>query len=148
VWAGSRDRYFETPNTAQAIQGQVGYDKLTIEWRAPPKFAGVSTFDHPRHAGAEEGIPRADRHQCHIERYDGVLIRLTTAPGTMDQLMNIGVAGNVGTSRLFPNLPAAAKGWTQNNAMLKLEGTVVNTGLGRGEALSVFNQNIVRFDRM
>lgn len=78
--------------------------------------------------------------------YDGVLVRMATKPGTSQQLLDIGVTANPGTANLFPGMPSAAKGWTANNAMFKVEGNVVNTGLGRGSALGTFNRNIVLFD--
>ncbi len=86
--------------------------------------------------------------QAYSAGYDGVLVRVTTAPGTAQQLSEIGVVANPGTANLFPGMPVAAKGWTANNAMLKLEGNVVNTGLGRGSALTTFNKNIVKFEQL
>ncbi|AJQ94186.1 hypothetical protein [Gynuella sunshinyii] len=94
--------------------------------------------------------------------YDGTLVRITVKKGTMDQLQTIGVSGNPGTSKLFPDLPTETSGWTANNAMFKLEGSkgaknahiramnegygVVNTGLGKGEALKIFNSNILKYE--
>jgi hypothetical protein len=43
-------------------------------------------------------------------------------------------------------MPTVAKGWTSNNALFKLEGDVVNTGLGKGRALTTFNNNLVKFE--
>ena len=86
--------------------------------------------------------------QAYSAGYDGVLVRVTTAPGTAQQLSEIGVVANPGTANLFPGMPVAAKGWTANNAMLKLEGNVVNTSLGRGSALTTFNKNIVKFEQL
>lgn len=63
----------------------------------------------------------------------------------MQQLVNMGVAANPGTAKLFPGMQSAVKGWTSNNAMFKLEGNVMNTGLGRGSALTTFNQNIIQY---
>jgi hypothetical protein len=88
--------------------------------------------------------------------YEGTLVRITVKPGTMDQLMSIGGTGNAGTANLFPELPRVSKGWTANNAQFKLEATnipeinnslgVVNTGLGKGEALKIFNSNIIKYE--
>jgi filamentous hemagglutinin len=83
--------------------------------------------------------------EAYSRGYDGVLVRFTTKPGTMQQLADIGVTANPGTASLFPGMQSAAKGWTANNAMFKLEGSVVNTGLGRGNALTIFNRNIVQY---
>jgi len=90
--------------------------------------------------------------------YEGVLVRVTTKPGTMGQLSEIGITGNRGTANLFPDMPSASKGWTSTNAQFKLEGTnrfdinnglgVVNTGLGRGDALRIFNNNILQYERL
>lgn len=66
----------------------------------------------------------------------------------MQQLGDIGVTANKGTARLFPEMQNAAKGWATNNAMFKLEGGVVNTGLGRGTALDVFNHRIVQWQQI
>ena len=83
--------------------------------------------------------------QAYSSGYDGVLVRFTTKPGTMQQLADIGVTANPGTASLFPEMQSAAKGWTTSNAMFKLEGNVVNTGLGRGNALTIFNQNTIQY---
>jgi hypothetical protein len=45
--------------------------------------------------------------------YEGVLVRVTTKPGTMQQLMGMGVTANPGTANLFPALPSATKGGRQ-----------------------------------
>ncbi len=94
--------------------------------------------------------------------HEGTLVRITVKKGTMDQLRNIGVSANAGTSKLFPGLPTETSDWTANNAMFKLEGSkrakhayiramnegkgVVNTGLGKGEALKIFNSNILKYE--
>ena len=94
--------------------------------------------------------------------YSGTLVRITVKPDTMEKLQSIGVSGNPGTSKLFPDLPTDTTGWTANNAMFKLEGSkglknahiramnqgygVVNTGLGKGEALQIFNSNILKYE--
>lgn len=90
--------------------------------------------------------------------YDGVLVRLTVKPGTIDELMSIGGTGNAGTAKLFPELPRVSKGWSMTNAQFKLEATnklhinnglgVVNTGLGRGDALNLFNSNLLKFEQL
>jgi hypothetical protein len=71
--------------------------------------------------------------EAYASGYEGVTVRVTTKPGTMQQLTDVGVSANPGTTALFPDMPSAVKGsWTSNNAMLKLEKGVVNTGLGKG----------------
>jgi hypothetical protein len=100
--------------------------------------------------------------QAYSADYDGTLVRITVKPGTMNELQSIGIAGNPGTAKLFPELPTETSGWTTNNALFKLEGSkgaknahiralnggngVVNTGLGKGEALNLFNRNILKFE--
>jgi YD repeat-containing protein len=84
--------------------------------------------------------------EAYASGYEGVTVRVTTRPGTMQQLADVGVSANPGTTALFPDMPSAAKGWTSNNAMFKLEGDVVNTGLGKGKALDIFNSNIVQYE--
>ncbi len=94
--------------------------------------------------------------EAYSKGYNGTLVRITVKPGTMDELMSIGGTGNAGTAKLFPDLPRVSKGWTANNSQFKLEATkiqeinnglgVVNTGLGKGEALNIFNSNILKFE--
>jgi hypothetical protein len=84
--------------------------------------------------------------QVYSRGYDGILVRFTVKPGTMQQLADIGVTANSGTASLFPGMQGVAKGWTANNAMFKLEGNVVNTGLGRGNALTIFNQSTIQYE--
>ncbi|WP_208606176.1 hypothetical protein, partial [Rodentibacter trehalosifermentans] len=92
-------------------------------------------------------------------KYEGVLVKFYTQPGTSRELQYIGVAGNSSTKReAFPSMEKAKKGWVDNNqALFKLEGRkdgfnngngVVNTGLGRTEALDKFNKNIIFFERI
>lgn len=56
-------------------------------------------------------------------------------------------------------MPRAEKGWAENGqAMFKLEGQnrgdlnygygVVNTGLGKSEAIELFNERILKFEKM
>jgi hypothetical protein len=96
--------------------------------------------------------------EAYSKGYEGVLVRITVKPGTADKLTGMGVYGNDGTAKLFPDLPASFKGWNQSNAQIKLEATgrpdinnglgVINTGLGKGPALDTFNQNLLRFERL
>ncbi|WP_199611736.1 putative Ig domain-containing protein [Flocculibacter collagenilyticus] len=94
--------------------------------------------------------------QAYSAGYDGNLIRLTVKPGTMEELFRIGSTGNHGTAKLLPELPRTPKGWSVDYAQFKLEAKnkpyinnglgVLNTGLGKGEALNIFNSNLIRFD--
>ncbi|MCB2251935.1 RHS repeat protein [Pseudomonas chlororaphis] len=94
--------------------------------------------------------------QSYSQGYDGKLVRFTTKPGTMDELLKIGATANSGTAPMFPGMSRAQKGWKANNALFKLEAKnkphvnggngVINTGLGNGKALEIFNKNIVDFE--
>jgi hypothetical protein len=96
--------------------------------------------------------------EAYSKGYEGVTVKITVKPGTMDELMSIGGTGNAGTATLFPELPRVSKGWTATSAQFKLEATnipsinngfgVVNTGLGRGEALRIFNSNILHYQAL
>ncbi|PXZ39391.1 hypothetical protein DM482_05390 [Avibacterium paragallinarum] len=76
-------------------------------------------------------------------------------------LQDIGVVGNSATKReVFPSMERAQKGWaTRNQVLFKLEGRnnsmninngkgVVNTGLGKTEGLDIFNENIIKFEKI
>ena len=94
--------------------------------------------------------------EAYSRGYDGRLVRFATKPGTSDELLSIGGYGNKGTLQYYPDLPHAGSGWTSNMSQIKLEGQgipyinygngVVNTGLGRGDALDIFNANIIKYD--
>lgn len=69
------------------------------------------------------------------------------------------VAGNSAIQReVFPSRNRVPKGWAGNNqAQFKLKGRrdeinngngVINTGLGKSEALNKFNKNIINFERV
>ncbi len=97
--------------------------------------------------------------EAYAKNYNGVLIRLKTKPGTMAQLLDHGFAANAGTASHLPTLPISAPpNWGQTAAQFKLEGTgrininngngVINTGLGKGNALTIFNENIIEWTRI
>jgi hypothetical protein len=77
--------------------------------------------------------------------YQGVTVRFTVNPGTTESLLGIGVRNAGLTGNPYAALPIVRSGWTSANAFFKLEGGVVNIGLGRGSALQIFNDNIVNF---
>ena len=98
---------------------------------------------------------------AYSKQYEGILVRFHTKPGTSRSLQEIGVTGNSATKReVFPNMERAKKGWAENNqAQFKLEGSrkspeinngngVVNTGLGKTEALNRFNNSIIKFEKI
>lgn len=120
------------------------YKRLLIEGKLP---ATNETFISPLSA--------------YSKKYEGVLVRFYTKPGTSLSLQEIGVAGNSATKReVFPNMNRAEKGWSINNqTQFKLEGRrknpeindgkgVVNTGLGKTEGLNRFNENIIKFEKI
>ncbi|MBQ4233234.1 MAG: hypothetical protein II699_08130, partial [Lachnospiraceae bacterium] len=79
-------------------------------------------------------------------QYDGVTVRFEVAPGTTEQLYNIGVSNN--TSQViadYGQMPNVSSGWTSNCAFFKGEGEQTNIGLGRGTALDIFNNNICSY---
>jgi hypothetical protein len=78
--------------------------------------------------------------------YDGVLLEINTKEGTLNQLKQIGVR-NVAAAHPDGSMPIVESGWTNTNAFFKLETnsaglSQVNIGLGNGEALNIFNNNI------
>ena len=54
-------------------------------------------------------------------------------------------------------MQTVSKGWTQSNAIFKGEGRTgnkstsfaqINIGLGKGKALDIFNNNIIKFEEI
>ncbi|OZG69973.1 hypothetical protein BTA51_28465, partial [Hahella sp. CCB-MM4] len=94
--------------------------------------------------------------EAYSRGYNGTLVRYAVEPGTADKLLSIGGYGNKGTLQYYPELPHAGSGWTSEMSQIKLEGQdisyinsgngVVNTGLGRGDALDIFNNNIIKYE--
>jgi hypothetical protein len=79
--------------------------------------------------------------------FEGVTVKFELAGGTTDSLFNIGVRIRGGglDGGAFGSLNFAESGWGAANALFKLERGSINIGLGQGDALSIFNSNIVRF---
>ena len=78
--------------------------------------------------------------------YDGVTVEFELRNGTTNSLLEIGVGNNADQAiRDYGVLPQVSKGWTENNAFFKGEGTQTNIGLGQGKALEIFNSNIINF---
>lgn len=80
----------------------------------------------------------------YANRYRGVLVRLTVRPGTTEQLSQIGVRdSSKATALAYPNMPLVGQdGWTSSSAYFKNERGQLNIGLGEGEALETFNDNL------
>ncbi len=96
--------------------------------------------------------------EAYSSGYRGVLVRLTTRPGTSAQLQEIGIAANEPASAQFPNMSTRTGAWSQTNARFKVEATgvmnineglgIMNTQIGKGAALDIFNDNLLRFERL
>ena len=69
-------------------------------------------------------------------------MEIKVGAGTTEKLAEIGVR-NAAAEHPFPSMPLVGKGWMENNAYFKMENDVLNIGLGNGEALDIFNCNIV-----
>ena len=81
--------------------------------------------------------------------YDGVIVKFELRNGTTNSLLEIGVGNNADQAiRDYGVLPQVSKGWTENNAFFKGEGTQTNIGLGQGKALEIFNSNIINFTQV
>jgi hypothetical protein len=90
--------------------------------------------------------------------YDGALVRLTVKPGTSAQLQDIGIAANQPAAAEFPGMSTRTGPWNQMNARFKVEATgamnindglgIMNTQLGKGSALDIFNAKLLDFERL
>ncbi len=81
------------------------------------------------------------------EDYDGVLVEFKLKPGTIAELEEIGVRDDGKLTReAYPDMPIGGKGWNQEHARFKQEGTQINIALGKGDALDIFNDNIVSYN--
>lgn len=78
--------------------------------------------------------------------YDGVTVEFNVNSGTTNSLLEIGVGNNSAQAiKDYGTLPQVSKGWNENFAFFKGEGTQTNIGLGQGKALEIFNSNIISF---
>lgn len=91
---------------------------------------------------------------------EGVIVKFQMKQGTLSRLEEIGIRNDATTKikSFFPEMPfiSITDKWMLNNALFKTEGEKyvkqgllkeiqVNIGLGKGEALNRFNENIVNF---
>ena len=112
-----------------------------------------SHFEHLQQTGvllptSETGISPT---LAYASKYDGVTVKLTTAPGTSAKLQEIGIAANKPAQIQFPTMSTQAKNWMQTSVLFKVEGgkmPQMNTLLGQGKGIDIFNQNLVQFDRV
>ncbi len=101
--------------------------------------------------------------ESYASSYDGVLMRYSLASGTAEKLLSIGGYNNRGTLNFYPDLSHAPKGWNEHMASIKFEGQskpgkdlfyinngqgVINTQLGKGVALDLFNDNLLKAERI
>ena len=110
---------------------QADYDYLRMTGELP---ATNETFISPTYSFSSD--------------YDGITVEFERRKGTTNSLLDIGVGNNADQAiRDYGVLPQVSKGWTENNAFFKGEGTQTNIGLGKGKALEIFNSNIINFKR-
>lgn len=94
-------------------------------------------------------------NQAFSEDYTGYLMKFKVKNGTIDELKDIGVTdGHILVEQQFGNMPTNADiggGWNQTRARFKVETLSstntpqVNIALGQGDALNIFNDNILEF---
>ncbi len=84
----------------------------------------------------------------YAQGYEGVTVQFDVKAGTTDQLLEIGVRNPGLSGGVYDSLPLAQSGWGESSALFKQEGDVVNIGLGKGSALDLFNNNIMKFTRI
>jgi hypothetical protein len=63
----------------------------------------------------------------------------------MNSLLDIGVRSSNLVEAPYGSLPVVQSGWTADSAYFKLENDILNIGLGRGPALSLFNSSIINY---
>jgi hypothetical protein len=99
-------------------------------------------------------------NQDFSEDYEGVLVKFYVKKGTIDKLRLIGVSdGHPRVTHYFGDMPSAKKvkettgmSWNQTRARFKVEtlektgNQQVNIALGKGDALDIFNENIVTIE--
>ncbi|MGC6061455.1 RHS repeat-associated core domain-containing protein [Enterobacter kobei] len=81
------------------------------------------------------------------EGYNGVLVRFTLKKGTMQKLVAIGGGVNE-PARTELKLGALGPGWAKSRAGFKTEGNQMTVHLGTGEALKIFNENIIAYSKL
>lgn len=84
--------------------------------------------------------------------YDGAMVEFGLNKGTTSTLEQIGLSNGdraVPACEIYPNMPyASGVKWTDHYAFFKAEGSQINIGLGRGNALEIFNSNIDSYRRV
>ena len=84
--------------------------------------------------------------------YDGVTVKFELNKGTVSLLEQIGLSnGDRATlaKKMYPQMPyVSGVKWTENYAFFKAEGSQINIGLGKGNALEIFNSNINSYKKV
>ncbi|RYE42498.1 MAG: LysM peptidoglycan-binding domain-containing protein [Hyphomicrobiales bacterium] len=78
---------------------------------------------------------------------DSVTVRFATKPGTSAALQEIGIAAGPRAAQALGLVERPGK-WMQTNTRFKVEGDLMNTGLGQGPGVKIFNHGIVEFERV
>jgi hypothetical protein len=115
--------------TFYRTMSQAHYDQLLATEKLPTT---VETFISPSLQYAQQ--------------YNGVTVQFGMRAGTTDSLLGMGVRNAGLGGGAYDVLPLVQRGWGSSSALFKVEGDVVNIGLGRGSALNTFNNNIVNFN--
>jgi hypothetical protein len=104
------------------------YDVLISTGKLPSSSRG-ETFISPTRSFAED--------------YGDIVVQFNVKPGTTQALSEIGVRDSSKlATQAYPDMPTVSSGWMNNNAFFKGEGQQVNIGLGKGKALTRFNESI------
>jgi YD repeat-containing protein len=81
--------------------------------------------------------------ESYARQYTGVVVEFALEPGTLARLEGIGVRdGSARVLSQYPLMPLVKPGWVWQNAYFKKEGLQINIGLGKGQALQIFNDGI------
>ncbi|MGK0707016.1 hypothetical protein ACSFCW_26910 [Yokenella regensburgei] len=81
-------------------------------------------------------------------KYNGVLVQFTLKPGTWTKIREIALVTNKEELNFFPDLSFKKGDWVEKHAKFKKEANQITTQVGRGEALKIFNDNIIGFQRI
>jgi YD repeat-containing protein len=78
---------------------------------------------------------------------NSVTVRFATEPGTSAALQEIGIAAGPRAAQELGLVERSGE-WMQTNTRFKVEKGVMNTGLGQGPGITIFNRGIVDFERV
>lgn len=133
------DKFIDTTKVVENAKHQTFYRRMSVEhWEELLKTNKLSA--------TKETCISPSASYC--KKFDGVLVKFTMKSGTYDSLLKIGKRhkGNGKAKKVYPDLDDADSGWTESNTLFKVEGDQVNIGLGQGNGLKRFNENIVDFE--